>query len=206
MRLLPTPRDTGFYDLFTAAAANIVVGVGHLQHLVTGPATDRERTAAALRDVEHVGDDLTQAIVERLDKSFVTPFDREDIYRLAVRIDDVLDYLDAAADLAVLYRIDEFPDGVGEQVRLLCQAAELTAVTMPQLRDLTGLVSFWRDINQIEDDADRVYRRLLARLFSGEFDTLTVMKLKEIVDQLEAAADGFEHVADVLHTMSVKES
>ena len=206
MRLLPTPRDTRFYDLFTAAATNIVVGVDHLRELVAAPAADRDRIAAQLHETEHVGDDLTRDIVHHLDKSFVTPFDREDIYRLAVRVDDVLDYLDAAAELAVLYRVEEFPAEVGDQVRLLGQAAELTAATMPSLRDLTGLVSYWEDVNQIEDDADRVYRRLLARLFSGEFDTLTVMKLKEIVDQLEAAADSFEHVADVLHTMAVKES
>jgi uncharacterized protein Yka (UPF0111/DUF47 family) len=77
----------------------------------------------------------------------------------------------------VLYGVDDFPDGVGEQVRLLCDAAELTAAAMPQLRDLTGLVPFWARINEVEDAADQVYRRLLARLFSGEFDPLTVMKL-----------------------------
>jgi hypothetical protein len=206
MRLLPSPKDTTFYDLFTSAATNIVAGVSLLQRLVTAPAEEHARIAEDMRTVEHRGDDLTHTIVETLDRSFVTPFDREDIYRLAVRVDDVLDYMEAAVDLSTLYGITRLPDEVGEQVRLLCQAAELTAEAMPQLRDLTGLVPFWARINEIEDDADRVYRKLLARLFSGEFDTLTVMKLKEIVDQLEAAADGFEHLADVLHSMAVKES
>jgi hypothetical protein len=206
MRLLPTPRDDRFYDLFTAAATNIVTGVGLLRELLAAPPGERERLATAMRDTEHAGDDLTHDIVEHLDRSFVTPFDREDIYRLAVRLDDVLDYLDAAVDLSVLYDVHEYPPGVDEQVRLLCAAAELTEQAMPQLRDLTGLVPFWARINEIEDDADRVYRRLLARLFSGEYDPLTVMKLKEIIDQLEAAADGFEHLADVLHSMAVKES
>jgi predicted phosphate transport protein (TIGR00153 family) len=206
MRLLPTPRDTRFYDLFTAAAANIVTGVGQLRELVTTPAVEHERIAKAMRDTEHVGDNLTHDIIGLLDRSFVTPFDRDDIYRLAVRLDDVLDFMEAAVDLSVLYGVDELPSEVTEQVRLLCAAAELTEQAMPQLRDLTGLVSFWERINEIENDADRVYRRLLARLFSGEFDPLTVMKLKEIVDQLEAAADGFEHLADVLHSMAVKES
>ncbi len=206
MRLLPTPRDTRFFDLFTEAAANIVTGVGLLEEFIAAPAADRERIAGAMRDTEHAGDDLTHAVMELLDRSFVTPFDREDIYRLAVRLDDVLDYMEAAVDLSVLYGIEEFPTAVGEQVRALSQAADLTAATMPQLRDVTGLVPFWIRINEIEDDADRTYRALLARLFSGEYDTLTVMKLKEIVDQLEAAADGFEHLADVLHTMAVKES
>jgi predicted phosphate transport protein (TIGR00153 family) len=206
MRLLPTPRDTRFYDLFAEAAHNLVTGVGLLRRLIAAPAEQRRQLADEMHATEHKGDDLTRAVVERLDRSFVTPFDREDIYRLAVRLDDVLDFMDAAADLSVLYGVDDFPDGVGEQVRLLCDAAELTAAAMPQLRDLTGLVPFWARINEVEDAADQVYRRLLARLFSGEFDPLTVMKLKEIVDQLEAAADGFEHVADVVHTIAVKES
>jgi predicted phosphate transport protein (TIGR00153 family) len=206
MRLLPTPRDTRFYDLFTEAATNIVTSVGPLRELVTTPEGERDLIATSMREIEHAGDDLTHAIIEHLDKSFSTPFDREDIYRLAVRLDDVLDYLEAAVDLAVLYDVREFPPEVAEQVELLSQAAELTEQAMPKLRDLTGLVPYWARINEIEDDADRVYRRLLARLFSGEFDTLTVMKLKEIVDQLEAAADGFEHLADVLHTIAVKES
>jgi hypothetical protein len=206
MRLLPTPRDDRFYDLFTAAATNIVTGVGLLRESLAAPPGERQRLANAMRDTEHAGDDLTHDIVEHLDRSFVTPFDREDIYRLAVRLDDVLDYLDAAVDLSVLYDVHEYPPGVDEQVRLLCAAAELTEQAMPQLRDLTGLVPFWARINEIENDADRVYRKLLARLFSGEYDPLTVMKLKEIIDQLEAAADGFEHLADVLHSMAVKES
>jgi hypothetical protein len=206
MRLLPTPRDTRFYDLFTAAATNIVAGVDVLRRFVPATTEERDRIAESMREIEHTGDDLTQAVIEHLDKTFVTPFDREDIYRLAVRLDDVLDCMEAAVDLSVLYRVGRFPDDVDEQVRLLCRAAELTADAMPQLRDLTGLVPYWAQINQIEDAADQAYRRLLARLFSGEFDTLTVMKLKEIVDQLEAAADGFEHMADVLHTVAVKET
>lgn len=206
MRLLPSPRDTRFFDLFTEAATNVVTGVDLLRQLLPADAAEREKIAKSMRDTEHAGDDVTHRIIEHLDKSFVTPFDREDIYRLAVRVDDVLDDLEAAVDLSVLYRIEAFPEEVAEQVRLLCQAAELTAAAMPQLRDLTGLVSYWERINEIEDEADRAYRTLLARLFSGEFDTLTVMKLKEIVDLLEAAADGFEHLADVLHTMAVKET
>ncbi|HKN99658.1 MAG TPA: DUF47 family protein, partial [Pseudonocardiaceae bacterium] len=198
--------DSRFYELFTDAAANIVTGVGLLRELIGAAPDDRPAIADRMRATEHAGDDITQNIVELLDRSFVTPFDRDDIYRLAVRVDDVLDYVEAAADLAVLYQVETLPPGVDAQVDLLCQAAELTAATMPRLRDLSGMVSFWAKVNEIEDDADRVYRRLLARLFSGEFDPLTVMKLKEIVDQLEFAADGFEHVGDVLHSMAVKEA
>jgi hypothetical protein len=200
------PRDDAFYKLFTQAADNLVVGVGLLRELVAAPSQDRPEIAEQLRTVEHVGDDATQAIIERLDTSFVTPFDREDIYRLAIRVDDVLDSMEAASDLTVLYRIEGFPAGVSEQVALLCQAAELTAGAMPGLRGLQGLTEFHRRVNEVEDAADKVYRSLLAELFNGDRDTLTVLKLKEIVDLLEAAADGFEHVADVVRSIAVKES
>ncbi len=206
MALRLTPRDNIFYVLFTNAADNVVDCVGLLRDLVSARPEEREPIAEQIRVVEHKGDDITQAIIERLDTSFITPFDREDIYRLAIRVDDVLDSMEAASDLAVLYQVGEFPAGVAEQVGLLCQSAELTARAMPGLRGLRGLTEFWREVNQIEDAADRVYRGLLAELFNGSYDTLTVLKLKEIVDQLEAAADGFEHVGDIVRSIAVKES
>ena len=206
MALRLTPRDNTFYALFTDAADNVVTGVGLLRELVAVRPEERAPIAERIRAVEHRGDDVTQAIIEHLDTSFVTPFDREDIYRLAIRVDDVMDYLEAASDLTVLYRVGEFPAGVAEQVALLCQSAELTARAMPGLRDLQGLTEFWRRVNEIEDAADGVYRGLLAELFNGGYDTLTVLKLKEIVDQLEAAADSFEHVADIVRSIAVKES
>jgi predicted phosphate transport protein (TIGR00153 family) len=206
MRLRLTPRDNAFYELFTDTADNVVAGVGLLRELVAAPSEQRAALAERIRAVEHRGDDLVQAIMERLDTSFVTPFDREDIYRLALRLDDVLDFMEAAADLTVLYQVGDFPPGVGEQVSLLCQSAELTARAMPGLRDLQGLTQYWTSVNDVEDAADRVYRRLLAELFNGGHDTLTVLKLKEIVDNLESAADGFEHVADVVRSIAVKES
>jgi hypothetical protein len=206
MRLRLTPRDNVFYELFIDAADNVVAGVGLLRELVSAPSGQREPVAERIRAVEHRGDDIVQAIMERLDTSFVTPFDREDIYRLAIRLDDVLDFIEAAADLTVLYQVGDFPGGVAEQASLLCQSAELTARAMPALRDLQGLTEYWTRVNDVEDAADRVYRRLLAELFNGGRDTLTVLKLKEIVDNLESAADGFEHVADVVRSIAVKES
>jgi hypothetical protein len=206
MGLRLTPRDNVFYRLFTEAADNVVTGVRLLRELVSAPSEQREQIAAQIKSVENKGDDLVKTIIERLDTSFVTPFDRADIYQLAIRLDDVLDDMEAAADLTVLYRIGDFPPDVEKQVALLCQAAELTARAMPGLRDLTGLTEFWQRANDIEDAGDHVYRCLLAELFDGERDALTVLKLKEIVDDLEAAADGFEHVADVVRSIAVKES
>ncbi|MGH3438772.1 MAG: DUF47 domain-containing protein [Sciscionella sp.] len=206
MRLRLTPQNARFYDLLTAAAVNLVEGAAILSEFRQAPACEREQLAGKMRAAEHAGDEATHAIIEELDRSFVTPFDREDIYRLAVNIDDVMDFMEAAVDLAVLYDVHEFPPGVTEQIQLLGQAAELTAKAMPRLRGLRDLVPYWIEINDLENQADRVYRKLLSLLFSGEFDTLTVMKVKDIVEQLEAAADSFEHVADVVHTLAVKES
>src|ERR1044072_1671354 len=206
MRLRLKPRDTRFFDLFSVAGTNVVAAVAVLREFVAAPAEARAELATRMHDAEHAGDDATHAIIEQLDRSFVTPFDREDIYRLAVRLDDVIDFIDGAVALATLYKLDELPDGVLAQVDVLDEMARLTESAMPRLATLQDLTNYWVKINELENDADRVYRRLLSFLFSGELDTLTVMKLKEIIDQLESAADAFEHVADVVHTIAVKES
>ncbi|HWM03673.1 MAG TPA: DUF47 family protein [Actinophytocola sp.] len=206
MRLRLKPRDTKFFDLFSEAGTNIVTAVTILREFVAAPAEQRADLAKRMHDAEHAGDDATHAIFAQLDRSFITPFDREDIYRLAGRLDDVIDNMDAAVDLANLYNPDALPPGVEGQVRLLEQMAELTADAMSRLATLRDLTDYWVKINELENEADQVYRHLLSYLFSGELEALTVMKLKEIIDELEEAADAFEHVADVVHSIAVKES
>lgn len=205
MRLRLSPRENSFYDYFSSAADNVVEGARLLGELVAADA-ERDVIAAKVRDVEHAGDEITHQVLRQLNSTFVTPFDREDIYRLAGNLDDVIDLMEAAADLVVLYGINELPSGVAKQVDVLQRAAALTADAMPRLRTMKNLEEYWIAVNELENEADRVYRRLVARLFSGEYDALTVLKLKEVVDQLEAAADAFEHVADTVETIAVKES
>ena len=206
MRLRLKPRDNRFFDLFSVAGTNIATATGVLREFVTVPTEERAELAIRMHELEHAGDDATHAIVEQLDRSFITPFDREDIYRLAVRLDDVVDYMDAAVDLTALYNPEALPDNVRLQVDVLDRCAKLTAAAMPRLATLRNLTDYWVQINELENEADQVYRRLLQFLFNGDHDPLTVMKLKEIVDQLEFAADAFEHVADVVHSIAVKES
>ncbi len=207
MRLRPTPRDAGFYDLFTGSANNLVTGAALLSDLLGAAADARPAIAEKMRAAEHAGDDCTHAIMRRLNTTFVTPFDREDIYRLASSLDDVMDAMEAAVDLVVLYRLDELPKELANQVEVLERAAELTAAAMPRLRSMHDLSEYWIEINRLENQADQVYRRLLAYLFNESgFDAVTVMKLKEVIDQLEAAADAFEHVANTVETIAVKES
>jgi predicted phosphate transport protein (TIGR00153 family) len=201
-----TPRGTRFFDLLTDAAKNLVTATALLRDLVAAEAAEREPIASRLHEVEHQGDDLMHTIMVELNSSFVTPFDREDIQALASKVDDVLDFLDTAADLAVLYRMQAFPPGTDALVRVLCRCAELTAASMPGLAKVGELEPYWIEINELENEADRVYRRILAQLFEPGADALEVLKTKEVVEQFELAADAFEHVADVVQTIAVKES
>jgi predicted phosphate transport protein (TIGR00153 family) len=206
VRLRLTPQETSFYDLFTQSAANLVVGCELIGKLVAALPAERAAIGAQIRDCEHAGDDVTHRIYRQLNSTFVTPFDREDIYRLASRLDDVMDFVEAAADLIVLYGVVDLPDGVSAQCDVLQRAAAIAADAMPRLRRLKDLEEYWIEANRLENEADQIHRKLVARLFSGEYDALTVLKLKEVVDQLEAAADAFEHVANTVETIAVKES
>jgi predicted phosphate transport protein (TIGR00153 family) len=200
-----TPKDTRFYDMFTASAQNLVEATTVLGDFVHD-VSRREELGGVLRDLEHAGDNLTHAVFRQLNSSFVTPFDREDIYALASDLDDVMDAIEAAADLVVLTGLGTLPAEMGQQVALLQRCAQVTADAMPRLRAMKDLADYWIEVNSLENEADKLYRRLLSRLYSGEFDALEILKLKEVADQLEEAADAFEHVANVVETISVKES
>ena len=205
MRLRLTPRDTSFYDHFTAAGANIVAGAKVLQEgLAVG--ADRVAMAHQMREIERANDEVTHAAMRQLNATFVTPFDREDIYRLASKLDDVLDHMEAAADLVVLYDVEELPAETQQVIDVLVRATQVTADALPGLRGMKGLEEYWIEVNRLENEADQLYRRTVARLFSGQYDALTAMKLKDLADELEAAADSLEDVADTVETITVKES
>jgi predicted phosphate transport protein (TIGR00153 family) len=206
VRLRLTPRENVFFELFTASANNLLEGAHTLDALVTATRGERDALAKELRDLEHIGDDRTHSILREVNSTFVTPFDREDIYRLASRLDDVMDFFEAAGDLIVLYDLEILPLEMQRLTEILVRGAELTAGAMPRLKLLTNLSDYWIEINRLENDADKLYRRFVARLFSGDYDALTVMKMKEIAEQLESAADALENVADTVETIAVKES
>jgi hypothetical protein len=206
VRIRLTPRKDSFFPMFAASGQNLVTGARLLKELLGAAPGDRKVIAEKMRAAEHAGDEVTHAIMRELNESFITPFDREDIYRLASSLDDVMDAMEAAVDLVVLYQIGELPPEVADQIDVIERAAELTAEAMLKLRSMKDLSEFWIELNRLENQADQVYRRLLARLFGGDFDALTVMKIKEVVDQLEGAADAFEHVANTVETIAVKES
>ena len=205
MRLTPR-KDTSFYDLFAASASHLVVGANLLAEMLGADLPARAEIADRMREAEHAADEATHAIMKHVNSTFVTPFDREDIYRLASNLDDVMDAMEAASDIIVLYQVDELPGEVADQVSVLMRAAELTADAMPRLRTMKDLAEYWIEINRLENQADKTHRRFLARLFSGEYDAITVMKLKDVEQYLEDAADAFEAVANAVESIAVKES
>jgi predicted phosphate transport protein (TIGR00153 family) len=199
------PVDSTFYDLFAQSAQHLVHGADLLAQ-VLADGSDREALAQQMRDAEHEADESTHAVIRRVNKTFVTPFDREDIYHLASGLDDVMDFMEEAVDLVVLYEVGALPAELAEQVEVLQRCAELTAEAMPRLKTMKNLEEFWIEINRLENAGDKSYRRILAKLFSGRYEALEVLKLKDIVDSLESAIDAFETVANTIEQIVVKES
>ncbi|NTW41446.1 MAG: DUF47 family protein, partial [Cellulomonadaceae bacterium] len=168
MRLRLTPSNTTFFDLLADSAGHLVVGANLLSQLLGTPrGSGRKAIASELRDAEHAADEATHSIMRRLNQTFVTPFDRDDIYGLASGLDDCMDLMEEAGDLIVLYKIDTLPALVNDQVDVLRRCAELTAEAMPRLRSMKDLVEYWVEINRLENQADRTYRKLLADLFGN---------------------------------------
>jgi predicted phosphate transport protein (TIGR00153 family) len=208
VRIKLTPTDKTFYDFFSRAAANLVRGTELLTELAL-PDVDVHSISDRLVEVEHDSDAITHELFNKLNTSFITPFDREDIYRLGSNLDDVMDHLEAVGSLLYLYGLTTLPTlprEMHDMVAVLDQQAKLTAETMPRLRSMKNLKDYWVEVNRLENEGDRAYRMLLVRLFSGEFDALTVMKMKEVADELEAACDAFEHIGHTVETIAVKES
>jgi predicted phosphate transport protein (TIGR00153 family) len=206
VRFKLTPQDTSFYDFFATSASHLVDGARELTAMLGVPVEDRKGSAQRMKDLEHAADESTHAIMRKVNSSFITPFDREDIYDLASNLDDCMDHMEAAVDLIVLYQIGEFPSGISGQVEVLERMAELTAEAMPRLRSMKDLAEYWIEINRLENQADQTYRRLLAELFKNGTEAITILKLKEVIDELEAAADAFETVANTVESIAVKES
>lgn len=202
------PSDGAFYELFTRSAANLVRGVDLLVELSL-PGSDAQSVSERLVKLEHDTDQITHEIYQKINSTFVTPFDREDIYGLGAKLDDVMDHLEAVGTLVYLYgltSLPELPREMHDLIDVLNQQAVQTEAAMPRLKAMRDLSDYWIETNRLENEGDRAYRMLLVRLFSGEYDALTVLKLKEVADELEAACDAFEHVAHTVETIAVKES
>lgn len=201
-----TPKEDSFYDLFGISAEHLVTAAKELTNLLAMPdAASRRAVAERMHELEHLGDEATHEIIRKVNTSFITPFDREDIHALASRLDDCMDHMEEAADMVDLYHVSEFPKGVAKQIEIIGRMAEVTAAAMPRLRSMNDLSEYWIEINRLENQADKHYRRLVANLFENT-DTIHVLKMKDIVTSLESAADAFEAVANTVEGIALKES
>ncbi len=205
MRLNISNRAEAFFDLFTESAENLRSAAELLQDLI-GDYRDVELKAQRIADREHEGDEVTHAIIRLLNTTFVTPMDREDIYQLATALDDVMDAIEAVSDLFVLHRIEAPLPEMKAQIDVLVLAAIQTEHALAALSKMKReqLEPYWIEINRLENEGDRLYRRAIADLFSGEHRAMNVLKWKEVIENLEEALDGLENVANIIESTVLK--
>lgn len=199
-----------FFELFSQQANNLVTGSNLLASILGASAAEKVAIRDQLHQVEHSGDELNHEIIQRINASFVTPFDREDLGRLASNLDDCMDYIDEAGDLFVVYGIEEILEPVAsliaEQVDILSRCAQQTAENIPMLKSPLEMRDYWVEINRLENEGDLTYRRTLTALFDSGLDPVSVIKLKDIIEVLEKASDAFEDLANSIETIALKES
>src|SRR6266540_5074169 len=197
------PREERFYDDFTAMALQIRHGAELLDEMMAPerPIWDK---ADEIKEIEHKCDFLTHEIIQRLNRTFVTPLDREDIHALARSLDDVMDAIDASAALIRLYKLEHVRFGARELARIISASTHQVRLALDALEQHKGLITHAVEINRLENEADRVHQQAVSRLFDDERDPLVVMKWKETLDFLEDATDRCEDVANVLEGVMVK--
>ncbi len=203
-RIRLIPREESFFDLFEELATKVSEGAAELLDLLKNY-TDLDRKAGRVLDIEHEGDELTHEVMRRLNTTFVTPFDREDIYRLASSLDDVLDHIEATAEFLQLHKIVEPLPQMVSLAETLAQAADKTAKAMPLLRKMRHMEEYWVEINRLENEGDRSYRRTIAELFSGDYKAMDVLKWRDVIEEVEQAIDRLEDVANTVESIVLKQ-
>ena len=197
------PKEREFFDLFEEAGANIVRASELLERMLT----EWPDNAELQRDVivcEQEGDRITHDIIQRLNSTFVTPIDREDIYALASALDDVVDFIEETADFLSLYRIEASMDKANEMARILHQSARAIAGAIPRLRSFKDIHHYTVEVNRLENDGDRVVRDAVASLFQSGIDPMVVIRWKDIFERLEEAIDATEKTANILEGIVIK--
>jgi len=197
------PREEKFYDDFKVMADRLRQGARLLETMIANdpPLYDK---AHEIKEVEHQCDFMTHEIIQRLNKTFVTPIDREDIHELARTLDDVMDAIDNAAALIPLYRIDKMRPGARELTRVIIQQTDEIRAALDALEQRKGVLERAIEINRLENEADRIHQQAISRLFDEETNPIIVLKWKELYDLLEEATDACEDVANLLENVVVK--
>jgi hypothetical protein len=205
VRLKISHRAEEFFDLFIESARNLRETTELLKDLIENY-RDVDLKVRRIHDREHEGDEITHAVIRRLNTSFITPMDREDIYQLATALDDVLDGVDAVADIFLLHGIGEPLPVMKEQVDVLLRAVGQTeqALQLLSKMDRDRLQPYWVEINTLENEGDQIYRHAVAELFSGEHRAMDVLRWKEVIENLEEALDGLENVANIIESIILK--
>ena len=197
------PKDREFFDLFEEAASNIVRAAEMLDRMLS----EYPENAGLARDIlicEQEGDRITHDIIRRLNQTFVTPIDREDILAMASALDDVVDFTEEVADFMGLYRIEAPMEQAQRMARILLQSSRQIAEAMPRLRGFKDISHYTVEIHRLENDGDRVVREALAALFDNGIDPMVVIRWKDIYERLEHAIDATEHVANILEGIVIK--
>ncbi len=197
------PNDRQFFDRFEEAAGNILRAADLLDQMLTA----WPERAGLGRDIlvcEHEGDRITHDIIQRLNQTFVTPIDREDIYELASALDDIVDLAEEVADFMGLYKVEAPMEQAQRLAHILLQASRQIADAMPRMRKFGDISHYTVEIHRLENDGDRVVREAIAALFEGGIDPMVVIRWKDIYERLESAIDATERVANVLQGIIIK--
>jgi len=204
-RLSLLPRDRTFFDLFIEAGRNTVKAARLLDEMMGSWPDDRGLSRAVV-EAEHEGDRITHDIVKRLNSTFVTPIDREDIYGLATQMDDIVDYTEEAADFLGLYKIEAPMEQAQALTKVLVASCEQLAMGLEKLPSFKDLDQYWIEIHRLENDGDRISRDAVASLFSNGIDPMVVIRWKDMFAVLENAIDATETAAQILEGIVIKNS
>jgi uncharacterized protein len=199
------PQDQSFFELFSELARHLE-DAASLYGSMIAEFDDTAARAAHIHEVEKLGDGIVHEVAKRLNTVFVTPLDHEDIHRLTSGLDDVLDHVDAAAELLVLHGIEAPLPEMKAQADVLLRAATAAREAVETLPKYKQLADFFIRIQELEDEGDRIYRRAVADLFGGEHRAMDVLKWKDIIDEVEAAIDRLQNVGNVLEAITLKQS
>jgi uncharacterized protein Yka (UPF0111/DUF47 family) len=199
------PKDEGFFELFDGLAVRMTRSASLLNQLFTEPG-QLDRYVSQIKEIEHEADEITHEIMNRIDRSFVTPLDREDIHLLATRLDNVVDLMDGTARRAKMFHIHDRKEPAKELTRVLLAATEQIALGVSSLKDARQVQVIGREVKRLEEEADAIYSEAVGALFEGKPDALEVIKWKELYDNIEHAIDEAEDVLNVLESVSLKNS
>jgi predicted phosphate transport protein (TIGR00153 family) len=203
MRIRLIPRETKFFDMFVEDARNVLSAARLLEQFFRNY-DERERIASLLLDAEHAGDQISHEIGHKLESTFVTPFDREDIHALISRLDDILDFIEEVADTCILYNIEAPTETAQAQAEIITRQCEQLAEGLSRLRSFKGIEPFWIEVHRLENEGDRIARQAVAELFKHGQEPMDVIKWKDVYALLEKAIDACEDAANVIERIVVK--